>query len=98
MPHRKRRRSRQTRVPASLNPTPPRSARTLPERSAGRSQQTREIILYGADANIVNFPCRALNDLHSTFGNLLAHRDTKGYAHEVSILELHPWPFVPVVQ
>ena len=46
----------------------------------------------------LHFPSRALNDFDSTFGNLLPHGDTKGYAHQVSVFELDPWPFVPVVE
>ena len=66
--------------------------------SVRRPQQILKIFPYCADASILHLASRALNDLHSAFGNLLPNVDTKGYAHQVSILELHPWPFVPVVQ
>ena len=57
-----------------------------------------KIIGYCGDASILNFACRAQNDLHGTFGNLLSHGNPIGNAHQVGILELHPWPFVPVIQ
>src|SRR5579871_3754004 len=68
------------------------------EASAGRPQQLLKILSDCADASIVHLPSRALNDFDSAFGNLFPNIDTKGYAHQVSVLELHPWPFVPVVQ
>src|SRR5437868_12345322 len=66
--------------------------------SVRRPQQILKIFRDCADASIVHLASRALNDFHSTFGNLFPYVDTKGYAHQVSVLELHSWPFVPVVQ
>src|SRR5437879_367396 len=57
-----------------------------------------EIFGYCRDASILDLPCRAPNDFHSIFGNLLSHGDTKGNAHQVSVLKLNPWPLVAVIQ
>src|SRR5271157_5744687 len=81
----------------------PSCARAVPQLAIGRDQspllpQSLEILGYGRNSNVLFVESRALNDFHSIFGNLLAHIDTKGYAHQVGVLELHPRPFVPVVQ
>jgi hypothetical protein len=60
-------------------------------------QKLPKVLRYCADANILTLASRALNDLCHTFGNLLADVDAEGYAHQVSVLELNPWPFVAVV-
>lgn len=52
---------------------------------------------YRADANILGLTSRAFNQLDPIFGNFFADINAKGNAHQVSILELYPWPFVPVV-
>ena len=51
------------------------------EKASARRQEILKIFRYRADASILHLASRALNDLDSTFGNLLAHVDTKGYAH-----------------
>lgn len=56
-----------------------------------------KMLSYSGDANILGLPCRALNDLDHTFGNLLADIDPERDTHQVSVFELDPWPFVPVV-
>src|SRR6266496_3757026 len=66
--------------------------------STSRAQILPEVIRYCADANILALAGRALNDFHPIFGNLPADVDTKGDTHQVSVFELHPWPFVPVVE
>ena len=47
-----------------------------------RRPQSFEMLCYCGDASILHYPSRALNDLYSTFGNLLAHSYPKGYAHQ----------------
>src|ERR1039457_6732327 len=60
--------------------------------------QSLEILGYGRNFNVLPLESRALNDFNSIFGNLLSHIDSKGDTHQVGVLELPPWPFVPIVQ
>src|SRR5581483_2724454 len=66
--------------------------------SMRRRQSFLKVFSYCRDASILYFASRALNDFHGTFGNLLTNGHPVGDAHKVSIFELYPWPFVPVVQ
>src|ERR1019366_5003005 len=65
--------------------------------ASGRTQFL-EMLRYGRNSNVRGLASRALNDFQHTFGNLLSHIDTKGDTHQVGVLELHPRPFVPIVQ
>ena len=60
-------------------------------------QHPLKIIHYGWDRNIAYLASRALNGFDSIFGNFLAHGDSKRDTDQISILELHPRPFVAVV-
>src|SRR6478609_6934362 len=66
--------------------------------STSRAQVLPEVICYCADRNILALTGRALNDFHPIFGNFLADVDTKGDTYQVGVFELHPRPFVTIVQ
>ena len=76
-----------------------------PASAAGRAllgvsgpEKFLQMTSYIADINIEHLACRAGNHLDYAFGNLFTYVYTEGYAHQVSILELHPWPFVTIIQ
>src|SRR5437879_6038794 len=60
--------------------------------------QSPEILGYGRNLNVLPLESRAPNDFYGVFGNLLSHVDTKGDTHQIGVLKLHPWPFVPVIE
>src|SRR5580698_2396017 len=61
-------------------------------------QHSLKIFHYRRDPNIAYFPSRAKNHFHGAFGNLVSHRDSKGDTDQVRVLELHPGPFVAVIE
>src|ERR1700722_831968 len=81
-------------VPMSHNPLSQGPGTT----SSRPAEQLRKEFHDRADPNIAHFSSRAQNDFHSTFGNLLSHRDSKGDTNEIGVLELDSRPFVAVVE
>src|SRR5580698_9096668 len=72
--------------------------RPAAQRSGLGWQHSLKIFHYRRDRNIAYFASRAQNDLHSTFGNLLSDRDSKGDSHQIRVLELNPRPLIAVVE
>src|SRR5579863_1106496 len=66
--------------------------------SSRLAEHSLKVFHYCRNRNIAYFTSRALNDFHSTFGNLLSHSDSKGDTDQIGILELHPRPLVPVIE